>query len=34
MIVEVGHYALALALGLSLVQCLLPFWGTRVAIRP
>jgi cytochrome c-type biogenesis protein CcmF len=30
MIVEVGHYALALALGLSLVQCLLPFWGTRV----
>src|SRR5262245_32987657 len=30
MIVEIGHYALALALGLSLVQCLLPFWGTRV----
>jgi cytochrome c-type biogenesis protein CcmF len=30
MIVEIGHYALALAFGLSLVQCLLPFWGTRV----
>ena len=27
MIVEAGHYALALALGLSLYQCLVPFWG-------
>ncbi|MFC0218565.1 heme lyase CcmF/NrfE family subunit [Pseudochelatococcus lubricantis] len=30
MIVEIGHYALTLALGLSVVQCVLPFWGARV----
>jgi cytochrome c-type biogenesis protein CcmF len=29
MIVEAGHYALALALGLSLLQFALPFWGAR-----
>ncbi len=29
MIVELGHYALTLALGLSLVQWVLPFWGAR-----
>ena len=29
MIVEAGHYALALALGLSLLQCAIPFWGAR-----
>ncbi|MGV6871220.1 heme lyase CcmF/NrfE family subunit [Pseudochelatococcus sp. B33] len=29
MLVEIGHYALTLALGLSLVQCVLPFWGAR-----
>ncbi len=27
MIVELGHYALVLALGLALVQCTLPLWG-------
>ncbi|MBB3809829.1 heme lyase CcmF/NrfE family subunit [Pseudochelatococcus contaminans] len=30
MVVELGHYALALALGLSMVQCVLPLWGARV----
>ncbi|MDJ1159045.1 heme lyase CcmF/NrfE family subunit [Chelatococcus sp. SYSU_G07232] len=30
MIVEIGHFALALALGLSLVQCALPLWGARM----
>ena len=29
MIVEVGHFALALALGLSLLQVCVPFWGAR-----
>ncbi len=29
MIVEVGHYALVLALALSLMQAVLPFWGAR-----
>jgi cytochrome c-type biogenesis protein CcmF len=29
MIVEAGHYALALALGLSVLQCVIPFWGAR-----
>ncbi|MGA0595504.1 heme lyase CcmF/NrfE family subunit [Enterovirga sp. CN4-39] len=29
MIVEAGHYALALALGLSVLQCAVPFWGAR-----
>ncbi|MGI6245263.1 MAG: heme lyase CcmF/NrfE family subunit [Pseudochelatococcus sp.] len=29
MLVEIGHYALALALGLSVVQCVLPLWGAR-----
>ncbi|MGO4402934.1 heme lyase CcmF/NrfE family subunit [Bosea sp. RAF48] len=27
MIVEIGHYALALALGVSVIQTLVPFWG-------
>lgn len=27
MIVEIGHYALALALGVSVIQVLVPFWG-------
>ncbi|QEL23023.1 heme lyase CcmF/NrfE family subunit [Bosea sp. F3-2] len=27
MIVEIGHYALALALGVSIIQTLVPFWG-------
>jgi cytochrome c-type biogenesis protein CcmF len=30
MIVEIGHYALVLALVLSLMQTVLPFWGARV----
>ncbi|MET0742649.1 MAG: heme lyase CcmF/NrfE family subunit [Microvirga sp.] len=30
MLVEAGHYALALALGLSLIQCGVPLWGARV----
>jgi cytochrome c-type biogenesis protein CcmF len=30
MIVEIGHYALVLALVLALVQSLMPFWGARV----
>ncbi|MFN3688769.1 heme lyase CcmF/NrfE family subunit [Salinarimonas sp.] len=29
MLIEAGHFALALALGLSLVQVLVPFWGAR-----
>jgi cytochrome c-type biogenesis protein CcmF len=29
MIAELGHYALVLALGLSLVQAAVPFWGAR-----
>ena len=29
MLIEAGHFALALALGLSLVQCAIPLWGTR-----
>ncbi len=29
MTAEIGHYALALALGLSLVQFVLPMWGAR-----
>jgi cytochrome c-type biogenesis protein CcmF len=28
-VVEAGHFALALALGLSLIQCIVPIWGTR-----
>ena len=29
MIVEAGHFALALALALSLMQFAVPFWGAR-----
>ncbi|HEX8665742.1 MAG TPA: heme lyase CcmF/NrfE family subunit [Beijerinckiaceae bacterium] len=29
MLIEAGHFALALALGLSLVQLAVPLWGTR-----
>lgn len=29
MVVEAGHFALALALGLSLIQFLVPLWGAR-----
>ncbi|MGO4572789.1 heme lyase CcmF/NrfE family subunit [Microvirga sp. 2TAF3] len=29
MLVEAGHFALALALGLSLIQFVVPLWGTR-----
>ena len=29
MLIEVGHFALTLALGLSLVQFAVPPWGTR-----
>ena len=29
MLVEAGHYALTLALGLSVLQCLVPLWGAR-----
>lgn len=29
MLVEIGHYALILALALSVVQCVLPFWGAQ-----
>jgi cytochrome c-type biogenesis protein CcmF len=28
-LVEAGHFALALALGLSLIQCIVPLWGAR-----
>ena len=31
MIVEVGHYALVLALALALVQSVLPIWGVKAA---
>ena len=30
MIVEIGHFALALALAAALVQTVAPFWGARV----
>ncbi|MEO1701474.1 MAG: heme lyase CcmF/NrfE family subunit [Pseudomonadota bacterium] len=29
MIIELGHYALVLALALSIVQCVVPLWGLR-----
>ena len=29
MIAEIGHFALILALALSLVQSVIPFWGAR-----
>ena len=29
MLVEAGHFALALALGLSLIQFVVPLWGAR-----
>src|SRR5437870_7761644 len=29
MIAELGHYALVLALGLALVQAVVPFWGAK-----
>ena len=29
MIAETGHYALILALGVAIVQTVLPFWGAR-----
>jgi cytochrome c-type biogenesis protein CcmF len=29
-LIEAGHYALALALGLSIVQLIVPLWGARV----
>ncbi|KPQ12629.1 MAG: cytochrome c-type biogenesis protein CcmF [Saliniramus fredricksonii] len=29
MLIEVGHFALALALGLSVIQMVVPFWGAR-----
>jgi cytochrome c-type biogenesis protein CcmF len=29
LIVEAGHYALVLALGLAIVQAIVPFWGAR-----
>jgi cytochrome c-type biogenesis protein CcmF len=29
-LIEAGHFALALALAVSMVQCILPLWGTRV----
>ncbi len=29
MLIEAGHFALALALGLSLIQLVVPLWGTR-----
>lgn len=32
MIVEIGHYALALALGVSVIQVLVPFWGSCARI--
>ena len=33
MLIEAGHYALALALGLSLLQFAVPLWGSRVNDR-
>lgn len=29
MIAELGHYALVLALAITIVQCIVPFWGAR-----
>ena len=29
MLIEAGHFALALALGLSLIQFVVPLWGSR-----
>ena len=29
MIVEIGHFALVLALAAALIQTIAPFWGTR-----
>jgi len=29
LLIEAGHFALALALGLSLIQCIVPLWGAR-----
>jgi cytochrome c-type biogenesis protein CcmF len=29
LLIEVGHFALALALGLSVIQMVVPFWGAR-----
>jgi len=29
MIAELGHYALVLALAITLVQSIVPFWGAR-----
>ena len=29
MIAETGHYALILALGVAIIQTVLPLWGTR-----
>ncbi len=29
MLIEAGHFALALALGLSVIQCAVPLWGSR-----
>ena len=34
MLVEAGHFALVLALGLSLVQLVVPLWGARGATIP
>jgi len=33
MIIETGHYALALALAVALLQSILPLWGTRTGDR-
>jgi cytochrome c-type biogenesis protein CcmF len=33
MLIEAGHFALALALGLSLIQLVVPLWGTRAGDR-
>ena len=33
MIVELGHFALILALAVALVQMALPAWGAQSAIR-
>jgi cytochrome c-type biogenesis protein CcmF len=30
MIVEIGHFALVLALAVALIQTVVPFWGARV----
>ena len=34
MIIEIGHFALILALGVALVQMALPAWGARVGDAP